>query len=226
MSTEIDNISRQAIYSSGSGTAKITFQYVVQPGDMAIDGLDYYTDRAKLLSSVSSFQYNGGTIKQYSNNPTADVFIYLNPPGGSLSGTTSITSVGGVFSFLDLAIRKRGNDYLMRSSAKPDLKTLYNKQIVFVSFSNEFELLPTEAQKFDLIGSSVALSGSIAIIGAPATNISVTAIQTISTKAANPFFNTNKMYTNDWNRSNTTTINYVFLYNWKCKYNSKWYISN
>ena len=48
---------------------------------------------------------------------------------------------------------------------------------LFVSFSNQNEIVPTEAQSKDLIGSSVDIQGVVAAVGAPASNLSVTTIQ-------------------------------------------------
>jgi hypothetical protein len=190
LSTIVQDKRREAVYTTGSGTQALFYEYTVQPGDIAVAGLDYYSDRSTFLSAVNSFRYNGGTIKLQSSDPVASVFIYLNPPGGSLKGAKDITAVAGVFDYLDLSIQTRGNDYLLRYSASPTLaqnRSLTTTQILFVSFSAEYELLPTEAQRFDLIGTSVAIQGDFAIVGAPGSNVSVTSIQTVTSEPLNPF---------------------------------------
>ncbi len=72
---------RVAVYSSGSGTTALTFNYTVQAGDNSPD-LDY-TDRFALT-------LNGGTINDSSTGDPAD--LTLNPPGilGSLGASKDI----------------------------------------------------------------------------------------------------------------------------------------
>ncbi|MGH9909883.1 MAG: Ig-like domain-containing protein, partial [Nitrososphaerales archaeon] len=73
---------RQAIYSSGSGTSILTFNYLVMAGDSSND-LDY-------LSSAS-LSLNGGTIKDTATN-TSNVILTLAAPGtaGSLGANKNI----------------------------------------------------------------------------------------------------------------------------------------
>ena len=178
-------IKRNAVYTLGSGTSAIIFSYIVQPGDKSL-ALDYTSNRAKLQSAADSFHLNGGSILTLSRSPTVPVFIHLNPPGGSLQGVSSVTAAGGEYRYQDLNIKQRGPDYLIRFSSSPAaaFRTITTSQTVFVSFSNEFELRPQEAQKNDLVGSSVAMSGNLAMVGAPASNRSVTCVQTVTTSGA------------------------------------------
>jgi len=130
---------------------------------------------------------NGGSILAYSSNPTIPAVVVFNPPGGVITGTLDVTAAAGVFKYLDLSIKLRGPDYIMRFSASPTSaqRTITTTQTIFVSFSNEFELRPVEAQQYDLIGHSVSLDGDIAVMGAPASNRSVTCIQTVTTTGLN-----------------------------------------
>lgn len=178
-------IKRNAIYTRGSGTSALIFSYIVQPGDNSL-ALDYTSNRAKLQSAADSFQLNGGSILALSRAPTVPVFIHLNPPGGSLQGGVAVTAAGGEYRYQDLNIKQRGPDYLMRFSSSPAtaFRTITTTQTVFVSFSNEFELRPREAQKNDLVGSSVAMSGNLAMVGAPSSNRTVTCVQTVTTTGA------------------------------------------
>ena len=182
------NSYRKAMYASGSGSTRLLYEYVVQPGDSQLS-VDYLLDRRQFRSASLSFQYNGATIKAAAMVPSTDAFLYLNPPGGSLRGTSVVPASAGIFRYLDVSIPQYGNDYLIRFLSAPSgaSRTLTSWQIVFVSFTNEFELLPNEAQKHDLIGHDVALKSNFAAIGAPASNLSVNTIQTITTKAQDPF---------------------------------------
>jgi hypothetical protein len=190
MYPDVEGTQRQATYISGSGTSTMTFLYVVQPGDQAAEnGLDYYADRANLNSAVESFLYNGGSIKLMSDDPVVDASVWLNPPGGRIRGTTTATATAGVVSYLDLAIKRRGFDYNVifksyQASANRDLST---SQVVFVSFSNEFELRADEGIVDDLGGASVAITGDYAVVGAPGSNVTVPTIQTVTSQSTNPF---------------------------------------
>jgi len=188
LNVAVEGIPREAIYYQGSGTSRILFKYVVQPGDK-VPVLDYLGNRQLFNSAKDSFRYNGGEIKALSRAPTTNALIYLNPPFGQIGGTTTIGATAGVFNFLDLSIKKRGNDYMMRFLSSPPAanRTLSTTQTIFVSFSNEFELVPKEAQKSDLIGTDVDIQRNFAAIGAPASNVSVNSIQTITTIAKDPF---------------------------------------
>ncbi|MGI0008346.1 MAG: hypothetical protein ACRD92_01855 [Nitrosopumilaceae archaeon] len=77
---ETGSTDRFAIYVSGSGTATLTFNYVVQIGDTTAD-LDYV--------STTSLELNGGTISDPTNN---NVVLTLPTPGtaGSLGANKNI----------------------------------------------------------------------------------------------------------------------------------------
>jgi len=188
LNVAVEGVPREATYYQGSGTKRLLFKYVVQPGDQ-VPILDYLGDRQLFNSAKDSFKYNGATIKALSMTPTTTAFVYLNPPFGRIGGETTISATAGVFNFLDLSIKKRGNDYMMRFISSPAAanRSLSTTQTIFVSFSNEFELVPKEAQKFDLIGTDVDIQNNFAVMGAPASNLSVNTIQTITTIAQDPF---------------------------------------
>ena len=176
---------RRAVFMGLSGQSSLLFSYIIQPGDISL-ALDYNSDRGKLQSAVESFQLNGGTIRAMSRTPSIDANVHLNPPGGQLLGTSTIFAAAGVSRFLDLRIIQRGLDYQIRFSSAPPAasRTLSTTQTIYVSFSNEFELRPKEAQQDDSIGSSVAISGSLAVVGAPSSNRTVNSIQTVTTRGA------------------------------------------
>ena len=106
---------------------------LVQPGDEAKE-LDYYVDRSS-LSAVDSFLYNDGTIRLDSDTPVV-AEVCPNPPAGILKGNRDV-EVTAVATYLDLAIKKRGNDYkiVYESSPVGANRTIYTSQILFVSFS-------------------------------------------------------------------------------------------
>ena len=176
---------RAAYYESGSGSQSLIFRYDPQPGDY-VSNLDYYGVRSDLMSAVESFQLNGGSVLVASARPTATVSIQLSPPGGKLSGTAmTVRAIRGLFTYLDLSIDLYGKDYLLRYStysagAKRTLTTL---STAFVSFSAEFSVRPLRAYANDRVCSSVAVSGAIAVCGAPNSNLSVSPVQTVSTVA-------------------------------------------
>ena len=74
------NTGRTADYTSGSGTATLTFDYTVQAGDN-VAALDY--------AATTSLVANGGTIRDSATN---DATLTLAPPGGagSLAGNRTL----------------------------------------------------------------------------------------------------------------------------------------
>jgi len=86
LTLETGSTNRAAAYSSGSGTATLTFNYTVQPGDVASD-LEY-TGTAALVP-------NGGTIRDAAGN---DAVLTLAAPGspGSLGANKGIIVDGAV----------------------------------------------------------------------------------------------------------------------------------
>ena len=175
------SLTRNAIYTSGSGSASIIFLYHPVPGDHS-SSLDYVGDTLKLNSAHSSFQLNGGSILVASAKPILAASIFLSPPSGSLTGSQSVTASGGLFTFIDLSIDILGLDYLLRFSTIP-LNTHYLLTVMetlFVSFSSQSTVRPQDAFSGDRVCSSVAVSGRVAACGAPNGNFSVTPIQTVS----------------------------------------------
>ena len=83
LTLETGLIDHAASYSSGSGTATLTFDYTVQPGDVSAD-LDY--------GSTAALSLNGGTIRQ---GGTVDATLTLPAPGaaGSLSSNKALVIV-------------------------------------------------------------------------------------------------------------------------------------
>lgn len=173
---------REAYYYSGSGTNRIIFRYIVQPGDTTA-ALDYYADRATSGSASKTFQLNGGSILAASFLPTVAAFIRLNPVGGVLTGTYNKISTAGQFQYLDLTIPTRGPDYFIRFSTSPSAayRTITSIQDMFISFSNEFKLTPKESLKGHFVGGSVDIDGDISVVGAPNSNKSITSIQLVTT---------------------------------------------
>ena len=185
LTLETGDYDRTAAYDSGSGSSQLLFKYTAQPGD-STPALDYRVDRAALSSAAGSVDLNGGRVLVHSSNPTLPVDIHLNPVSGVLGGDTEATVSYGVSSFLDLGIGRRGPDYRLIFEATPDGERamLASSQDLYVSFSSEFSLCPADALKHDLVGYDVGIDGDTAVIGAPNSNLSVNAVQTFSTIAA------------------------------------------
>ena len=158
MQPSVEGVQREATYYEGSRTNTLHFVYVPQPGDhSAIDGLDYYVDRASLNSAAASFKLNGGSVMLSSDSPIVDASVHLNPPGGNIKGKVSVIATAGICSYLDLAIKRRGLDYnlIFETYIPENSRAISTQQTVFVSFSNEFELRGGEALVGDLGGESV-----------------------------------------------------------------------
>lgn len=190
MEPAVEGTQREATYVGGSGTDTLSFLFEPQPGDASSgDGLDYYVDRASLNSALASFKLNGGSIKLNSDAPTVDASVHLNPTGGNIRGTVDVTSTAGSYTYLDLAVKRRGFDYniIFETYVNGNNRSISTEQVVFVSFSNEFELRGTEALVGDLGGTSVSVAGNYALVGAPGSNISLPTIQTITTQSTDPF---------------------------------------
>ena len=171
-----------ANYINGSGSQSLLFRYIVQPGDNT-DQLDYHVVRETLLSAVTSYDTTQGAIYSESSKPTLLALVHLNPVGGYLTGHTIMTADAGLFSYEDLTLPYRGPDYLLRFSCQPTNASsiITTTQSLFVSFSNEFELRANEALNGDRVGWAVDISNDIAVLGAPFSNLSVNAVQTVTT---------------------------------------------
>lgn len=181
---ETGRVDGTANYAGGNMTKTLVFVYQPQPGDYTFS-LDYRADRKLFNSANFSFEMNGN-IFTASANPVQEVNIHLNPPGGVVSGDTSEVAFAGQYTFTQLLITKRGLDYRLRYvSALDGEEIAMTEQLLEVSFSSEYQLLPEEALVGHRIGSSVDLSGDIAAIGAPFSNKSVTSVQSIISTAAN-----------------------------------------
>jgi hypothetical protein len=153
---------RYAWYSSGNLTDCVFFAYEPQPGDYT-NQLDYSINRRELSSAVNSFSTEYGFIQTYSRSPSTRAFVHLNPLNGILTGMTAIAAVDGLIEYQDLMIQDRGPDYLLRYTILNDQMTQYITltQLVFVSFTGQYELRPPEGRQGHLIGWSVAISGDI-----------------------------------------------------------------
>ena len=185
---ETGTYNRWAEYSSGSGTASLIYEYYPQPGDVT-NKLDYAFDRVSIRSCSNSFNLTGesgdGAIYRQSANPIQPVHIHLNPLRGVLEGTTVVPAISGVFLYSNLTIpRHQGPDYEIIYSASPfneNHTTLTNREVLFNSFSNEYEMRPEGFERGDHIGWSVATDGMINVIGAPKTNMIIKDVQTVTT---------------------------------------------
>ena len=178
---------RLAVYTSGSGTSALFFEYVPQPGDQTYR-LDYVFDRDKLNSCADSFNLEGesgtGAIYTLSANSHLPAHVYLNPQKGELLGSNSIRVVDGISYFFDLQIHYQGPDYEVRyiSTPLPGLPSTFTAtQMLYVSGSNEFELRPALATKDDRIGWAVDTDGTVSVVGAPYSNKIVKDVQTVTT---------------------------------------------
>ena len=135
---ETGSTDRQASYISGSGTATLTFQYIVQDGD-ASDDLDYKSvcssydlltesngywsyeedDCIELSEEASALFLNGGSIKRDSTTPTTEASVDLPMPSSwpfmrKLKATTateyeSIISNELAFDKLEMATKQNSN---------------------------------------------------------------------------------------------------------------------
>ena len=180
-----------AFYSSGSGTRSLLFEYAPQPGHYS-SNLDYRCDSI-FCSANASFVYNGAQILSNSANPTVPAEIWLNPPQGTLIGSSTASAFEGQSPFSDVGISQRGPDYLLRYTrvatfgsnvtSEEDLVEITTTQTISNSFSSEFEIRPKEALKNELIGFAVDIEGDIAILGSPNSNRSVTTIQAVTSSA-------------------------------------------
>jgi hypothetical protein len=165
-SIRLNVANRVAMYTSGSGSSSLFFSFSPQPGDFA-QYLDYYSDRGSFYSTAATFLYNGASILAKSANPVLPAEMHFNPPGGYLTGTTALMALAGNISFTNLSITRPGPMY--RLHYRLNGTSIRVSQDVNVSFSSEYELRPLSGRVNDHIGSSVAIDGTTAVIGAPNT---------------------------------------------------------
>jgi hypothetical protein len=178
---------RLAVYTSGSGTDALIFEYIPQPGDMTYR-LDYVFDRSNLNSCAESFSLEGidgtGAIYTLSENSYLPAHVYFNPQKGELLGSSSIMTVDGISYFFDLQIHYQGPDYEIRylSTPLPGFHSTFTAtQMLYVSGSSEFELRTALATKDDRIGWAVDTDGTVSVVGAPYSNKIVKDVQTVTT---------------------------------------------
>eukprot|EP00981_Chlorochromonas_danica_P010183 scaffold3051_cov167-Ochromonas_danica.AAC.42 len=183
---ETRKIKNEAIYYNGSNSNRLLFRYLPEPGDENVF-LDYVTSRTEVRSAASAFQLNGAQILATSQSPTQPALIWLNPLGGFLKGVTTTTADGGIVSYYDSYMTRKGLDYQIRYLANVvdnnDDVILTTEQSLYVSFSSEYQLRPASALHNELIGTSVDLEGDLAILGAPNFNKSITTIQVVTISA-------------------------------------------
>ncbi|CEG49796.1 hypothetical protein L917_05299 [Plasmopara halstedii] len=91
---EVGDYNRKAVYKSGSGSQSLLFSYIVNLGDITLNGVNYRSKSALLL--------NGATIRRTSKSPTLDANLMLPDPPSlspqiivnpSLSFVTRITEL-------------------------------------------------------------------------------------------------------------------------------------
>jgi hypothetical protein len=116
-----------------------------------------------------------------STKPSVPVSIILSPPFGVLSGQIAAVANAGVFPYANLGIDIFGLDYLVRFSASFPSRILTTTSDVFVSFSAQYAVRARDAEINDRVCASVAVSGTIAVCGAPSSNISIFPIQSVTT---------------------------------------------
>lgn len=186
ISMEAGDYDRKALYASGSTTNVLLFNYIVEKGDMN-ELLDYAVEKEFFNTARYCFQLNGGKIFVNSTDSSngLEVPVRLNPIQGYLSGDRYVTAISGGYTYIDLSVSDMGLDYSMRFNVDntkeyPNTRTLTTTQDLFVSFSGEFSLRPNERIRSNLIGWDVAIDGDLSLIGAPNSNLTVTAIQAVS----------------------------------------------
>lgn len=77
MAIDVGGVTRYATYSSGSGTASLTFTYAVQPGDFDANG----------ITIASPLDLNGGTLTDLAGNPP-DALSFTAPDTSALKVQT------------------------------------------------------------------------------------------------------------------------------------------
>ena len=171
---ETGDVHRQALYVSGSPGTVLTFDYIVVTGDVSAD-LDY--------SAPTSLQLNGGTIRTKltgAGTPSQDADLVLNPPGGALLGTFSVLFDAGVAVFRDLVLQKLGYEYRIVYSSTLG-GGIFTSGKLDVVYSTEYELRPDGLESGSALGSSVAISGTSLVMGAPGVRKVNYEVQTITT---------------------------------------------
>jgi hypothetical protein len=174
---------RCAFYDSGSGSSSIYFRYEPQPGDSSY-GLDYYVDASNFNSAKDTLNLNGGAIMSYSANPVQPAQIHLNPTRGYLEGGIRLFFDEGLAEYSNLRISRRGPNYLIRFRSdivSGPARTLSHTNVLTNSFSSEYRVMSEWGLPGHRIGHSVDIEGSIMIVGAPRTNLTVNDVQTITT---------------------------------------------
>ncbi len=94
---------------STGGTSADVLSFTVQPSDAAASNVITPAIQVQVRDSL-------GTRDTAFATPIS-IAIGLNPTGGSLTGTLSVTPVNGIAQFGDLQIDKSGAGYTLRASA-------------------------------------------------------------------------------------------------------------
>ncbi|HZI22435.1 MAG TPA: hypothetical protein VFD76_07945 [Gemmatimonadales bacterium] len=94
---------------STGGTSADVLSFTVQPSGAAVNSVITPAIQVQVRDSLGT--------PDTAFAAAITIAIGLNPTGGNLSGTTSVTPVNGVAQFGDLQIDKSGAGYTLRASA-------------------------------------------------------------------------------------------------------------
>jgi hypothetical protein len=131
--------------------------FTVQPPSSAQAGV-------AITVAVTARDPQGNIYTTFTDGVT--VTLGVNPPGGTLAGTTTVAAVAGVASFNDLSIAKVGTGYRLRAMSGPitsPLSTAFSitpapaTQLAFTRqpSTTSFFLDPVQVSALDLFGNTV-----------------------------------------------------------------------
>jgi hypothetical protein len=135
---------RVAIYTSGSGSSILTFEYIVQAGDISLD-LDY--------KSINSLISNGGSIQDLSSNNA----VLTLPAVGTLASVEAVVIDAAPPSLSSLLIATADGSYGVGQSINLELTFT---ESVFVSLGGGTPALELETGVTDRFATYTSGSGS------------------------------------------------------------------
>jgi hypothetical protein len=184
---ETGSTDRQALFIGMAGPDTLAFKYEVQLGDYSAR-LDYWTSQGLTRKAASVLDFVAdGFIKKISLKPTVWADLHLNPASGFLDGTLRRPIQNGIVEYSDLVIAQRGESYKLRFRITPQSNfwPLESETDIDVGESSEYEIRGTKEDAYEgnQFGKSVAIDGSVLVIGSPHTRRYVPAIHVLTVLA-------------------------------------------
>ena len=129
LSVIIGTVAKQAVYTGGSGSNALSFNYTVQSGDMDMDGITLGAALALNSGTITDAAGNNALLALNNVNSTANVLVNTATPGVTIS-TTAVSPVNQPFTasitFTEAVTGFTQSDIVVTNASLSNLKTTDN----------------------------------------------------------------------------------------------------